>query len=178
MNAKIAMVSEGDALTENSSVLVRSNRPGWITLAVRPALESKEEIAQCFRPHLESLPEGLAEALLLALDELVGNAMEHGCRLEPDRCIDVSLIRTDRMILLFVRDDGAGFSIGNLGHAAVNNPPDNPLRHTELRSQMGLRPGGFGIMLAQQVADELIYNQYGNAVMLIKYLDGQTILLP
>ncbi len=172
------MVSAGDAFSENSPVQVKSNRPGWISLAVRPALESKEQITQCFRPHLDELPEGLAEALLLALDELVGNAMEHGCRLEPDRCVDVSLIRTSRMILLFVRDDGAGFSIANLGHAAVNNPPDDPLRHTELRSQMGLRPGGFGIMLAQQVADELVYNQYGNAVMLIKYLDGQTAPAP
>ncbi len=172
------MVSAGDTFSENSSVQVKSNRPGWISLAVRPALESKEQIAQCFRPHLDELTEGLAEALLLALDELVGNAMEHGCRLEPDRCVDVSLIRTNRMILLFVRDDGAGFSIGNLGHAAVNNPPDNPLRHTELRSQLGLRPGGFGIMLAKQVADELIYNQFGNAVMLIKYLDSQTSSSP
>lgn len=171
-------MSEGETFSDISSVKVISNRPGWITLAVRPALESKEQIAQCFRPHLENMPEGLADALLLGLDELVGNAMEHGARLDPDRCIDVSLIRTDRMILLFVRDDGAGFSIGNLGHAAVNNPPDNPLRHTELRSQMGLRPGGFGIMLAKQVADELIYNQYGNAVILIKYLDGQSAQSP
>lgn len=169
---------EGEAFSDIPSVRVIANRPGWITLAVRPALESKEQIAQSFRPHLENLPEGLAETLLLALDELVGNAMEHGARLEPDRCIDVSLIRTERMILLFVRDDGAGFSIGNLGHAAVNNPPDNPLRHTELRSQLGLRPGGFGIMLAKQVADELIYNQYGNAVILIKYLDSPTTQSP
>ncbi|MBV8864393.1 MAG: ATP-binding protein [Acidobacteriaceae bacterium] len=172
------MVSAGDGFSEIPHVQVKSNRPGWISLVVRPALESKEQIRQSFRPHLDELPEGLAETLLLALDELVGNAIEHGCRLEPDRSVDVSLIRTSRMILLFVRDDGAGFSIRNLAHAAVNNPPDNPLRHTELRSQMGLRPGGFGIMLAQQVADELIYNQNGNAVMLIKYLDGQPTRSP
>ena len=166
------MVSAGDRFPENSRIQVKSNRPGWISLVVHPALESKEQITKCFRPHLNELPEGLAEALLLALDELVGNAMEHGCRLESERCVDVSLVRTSRMLLLYVRDDGAGFSINHLEHAAVSNPPDNPLRHTELRSKMGLRPGGFGIMLAQQVADELIYNEYGNAVMLIKYLDG------
>jgi anti-sigma regulatory factor (Ser/Thr protein kinase) len=143
---------------------------------VSPALESKEQISQCFRSQLDELPEGLAEGLLLATDELVGNAMEHGCRLEPDHCIDVSLIRTNRVILIYVRDDGAGFSIGDIGHAAVSNPPDNPLLHTELRSQMGMRPGGFGIMLARQVADELIYNEYGNAVMLIKYLDAPAVV--
>lgn len=164
------MVSASDSFRENVHVQVKSNRPGWITLAVSPALESKDEVTQCFRPHLEHLPEGLADALLLALDELVANAMEHGCGLEPTRCVNVSLIRTERMILLYVHDDGNGFSIGSLGHAAVNNPPDNPIRHTELRSEMGLRPGGFGIMLAKKVADELEYNQHGNSVVLIKYL--------
>ncbi len=165
-------MSDKDTSPAKTPVQVKSNRPGWISLAVSPTLESKEQISQCFRPHLDELPEGVAEALLLATDELVGNAMEHGCRLEPDHCIDVALIRTNRVILIFVRDDGAGFSMGDIGHAAVNNPPGSPLLHTELRSQMGMRPGGFGIMLAKQVADELIYNQSGNAVMLIKYLEA------
>jgi anti-sigma regulatory factor (Ser/Thr protein kinase) len=165
------MVSAQESLRISRHIQVKSNRPGWITLAASPALESKHQITACFRPHLSGLPEELAEGLLLAVDELVSNAMEHGCGLEPDGVVDISLIRTNRMILIHVRDDGAGFSIGNAGHAAVNNPPDNPLQHTQLRSEMGLRPGGFGIMLAKKVADELIYNQYGNAVLLIKYLD-------
>jgi anti-sigma regulatory factor (Ser/Thr protein kinase) len=165
-------VSAKDTSPSKAPVRVKSNRPGWVSLAVSPTLESKEQISNCFRRHLDELPEGLAESLLLAADELVANAMEHGCRLEPDHCIDVSLIRTNRVILIYVRDDGSGFSIGDIDHAAVNNPPDDPLHHTELRSQMGMRPGGFGIMLARQVADELIYNECGNAVMLIKYLDA------
>jgi len=164
-------VAADDCFPGSAHIQVRSNRPGWVSLIVSPALESKEQVSRCFRPHLTDLPDDLAEGLLLATDELVGNAMEHGCHHEPDHCIDVTLIRTMRMIMIFVRDDGAGFSIGDIGHAAVNNPPDNPLQHTELRSQMGLRPGGFGIMLARQVGDELIYNESGNAVMLIKYLD-------
>lgn len=165
------MVSAQDSSSENAQFQVRSNRPGWVSLVIPPTLESKEVVSQCFLPHLAGLPEGLAESLLLATDELLGNAIEHGCRLELGHNIDVALIRTARMVLIFVRDDGSGFSIGDLGHAAVNNPPDNPLLHTQLRSQMGMRPGGFGIMLAKQVADELIYNEFGNAVMLIKYLD-------
>jgi anti-sigma regulatory factor (Ser/Thr protein kinase) len=140
-------------------------------MTIPPTVESKDRVSQLFRSELSGLPEELAEALLLATDELIGNAMEHGCRLEPDRCIDVALIRTARMLMIYVRDDGAGFSISDIEHAAVNNPPDNPLLHTELRSQLGMRPGGFGIMLARRVADDLIYNEQGNAVMLIKYLD-------
>jgi len=171
MSGKIRMVPARNTIRKRPHFLVKSNRPGWITLAVSPALESKDQITEPFRPHLDELNEDLVEGLLLAVDELVANAMEHGCGLEPDGCVDVSLIRTPHMILIYVRDDGKGFSMGTAGHAAVNNPPDNPLKHTELRSEMGLRPGGFGIMLAKKVADELIYNQHGNAVILVKYLD-------
>ena len=32
------------------------------------------------------------------------------------------------------------------------------------------RPGGFGMLIARQVADELVYNESGNEVLLIKHL--------
>jgi anti-sigma regulatory factor (Ser/Thr protein kinase) len=35
---------------------------------------------------------------------------------------------------------------------------------------MGLRPGGFGILVAKQLVDEMFYNEYGNEVLLIKHL--------
>jgi anti-sigma regulatory factor (Ser/Thr protein kinase) len=164
-------VSARNSIHNRPHLRVKSNRPGWVTLAVSPALESKDAITECFRPHLSGLPEDLVANLLLAIDELVANAMEHGCGLDPNRWVDVSLIRTERLIIMYVHDDGKGFSVGAAGHAAINNPPDNPLLHTELRSKLGLRPGGFGIMLAKKVADELIYNEHGNSVILLKYLD-------
>jgi anti-sigma regulatory factor (Ser/Thr protein kinase) len=48
---------------------------------------------------------------------------------------------------------------------------DDPVRHAEIRDKMGLRPGGFGILLAQKLVDQVIYGQDGNEVLLIKYLD-------
>lgn len=32
-------------------------------------------------------------------------------------------------------------------------------------------PGGFGILLAKKLVDELIYDEKGNDVLLVKYLD-------
>jgi anti-sigma regulatory factor (Ser/Thr protein kinase) len=32
-----------------------------------------------------------------------------------------------------------------------------------------MRPGGFGIMLTKQLVDEVIYNEIGNEVLLIKH---------
>jgi len=34
-----------------------------------------------------------------------------------------------------------------------------------------LRPGGFGMLLAKKLVDDLIYNEKGNEVVLVKYLD-------
>jgi len=58
----------------------------------------------------------------------------------------------------------------NFAHAAVNNSAGDPLRHLKHRSKLGMRPGGFGIMLVKQVADDLIYNEQGNEVVFVKYL--------
>jgi anti-sigma regulatory factor (Ser/Thr protein kinase) len=39
----------------------------------------------------------------------------------------------------------------------------------ERRSEMGLRPGGFGMLIVRQVVDEVVYNEHGNEVILIKH---------
>jgi anti-sigma regulatory factor (Ser/Thr protein kinase) len=36
---------------------------------------------------------------------------------------------------------------------------------------MGLRPGGFGLVLIHAIADELLYNEQQNEVVFVKYLD-------
>ena len=53
----------------------------------------------------------------------------------------------------------------------------SPIRRKTLRATLriakrkDLVQGGYGVMLAQKLVDELIYDQKGNDVMLIKYLD-------
>jgi anti-sigma regulatory factor (Ser/Thr protein kinase) len=39
------------------------------------------------------------------------------------------------------------------------------------RESRGLRPGGFGILMAKQLVDELLFNEQGNEAILVKYLD-------
>lgn len=163
MNAK-------EAFRGIPEIEVKSSLPRWICLRVAPELPLKEKVVGFFRSQWTNLSEDLCERLCLALDELLGNAMEHGCTREPIRGCELTYLRTGRMILLQIRDAGPGFSLNAMDHAAVNNPPEDPLRHAELRMQKGMRPGGFGIMLVKQIADELIYNETGNEVVLVKYL--------
>jgi anti-sigma regulatory factor (Ser/Thr protein kinase) len=110
------------------------------------------------------------EQLILAVDELLRNAIEHGCRDGDDCRVEFSFLRTSRMIQFHVVDAGPGFAMESVPHAAINNPPEEPLRHAHYRTAQGMRPGGFGIMLVKQIADELIYNEAGNEVVLVKYL--------
>ena len=35
---------------------------------------------------------------------------------------------------------------------------------------MGLRPGGFGLLLARKIVDEMMYSERGNEVLLIKHI--------
>ncbi len=55
--------------------------------------------------------------------------------------------------------------------AAVNYGPGQPIAHMKPREVKGLRPGGFGLLVAKAMVDELIYNEAQNEVVLIKYLD-------
>ena len=54
---------------------------------------------------------------------------------------------------------------------AVANPEHDPMGHVDARDKKGLRPGGFGILLSQTLADELLYNETQNEVVFVKYLD-------
>lgn len=75
------------------------------------------------------------------------------------------------MVKCRISDPGEGFTLDEIPHAAIANPADDPVRHVEFRNAQGMRPGGFGVLLAQRLVDQLIYNQQGNEVVLIKYLD-------
>ncbi len=44
-----------------------------------------------------------------------------------------------------------------------------PLAHQQRREELGMRPGGFGILVATRIVDELLYSERGNEVLLIKH---------
>ncbi len=160
-----------ETFAHDPDIEVVSALPGWIHLQISTSIKLIEKISHFVRAQLSDLPDHVCEELGLAVDELITNSMEHGCRLDAKCVVDFKIIRTSRMILFQLKDGGVGFSVDSMAHAAVNNPPEDPLKHTQHRDEMGLRPGGFGILLIRKIADELIYSELGNEVMLVKYLD-------
>jgi len=103
-----------------------------------------------------------------AVMEMGGNAIEWGHRKNADLVLRITYRIDPKAITLIIQDQGPGFNPGNLPHAASD---EDPIGHIELRNELGLREGGFGIMLARGLVDEFKYNQRGNEVTLIKRLD-------
>ena len=160
------------AFKGNTEVEVQSSAPGWVHLLITPALGLREKFSVYLRSALADLPVKDCEEVSMAVDELLSNSIEHGCQENQNCRIDFRFIRTSGMLMFQIKDTGQGFSVDEISHAAVNNPPEEPLRHNQLRTELGMRPGGFGILLVKKIADELVYNEQGNEVILVKYLNG------
>jgi DNA-binding response OmpR family regulator len=152
---------------------VISDRPDWIELRVPCDLNAVEPI-QRFLSHLhEHISKETREAVGAVFRELLNNAIEHGGKCDPSKRVEIKYIHLKRAILYSIKDPGEGFNIEDIEHAAFANPPGEPTRHMERRQELGLRPGGFGIMLASQVIDELVYNEKHNELIFVKYIDGE-----
>jgi len=117
------------------------------------------------------LPEDTRQEIMQAFREILLNAMEHGAAFNPEQVVEVTGVRTGRAIVFYVRDPGAGFRRESLTPPAIANPAVDPAAHIEQREAEGLRPGGYGLLLAAGTVDELIYSEIGNEVLLIKYVD-------
>ena len=147
-----------------------SARPDWITLDVRCKLDAVERMTHFLREMETGFTAQAREDVAAAFRELLLNAVEHGGGSDPGKRVHVSLVRTPRSLIVRIHDPGKGFSMDVLPHAAISNPDDEPIRHVEVRTQRGQRPGGFGILMTRNLVDELVYNQRGNEVLFVKYL--------
>jgi len=152
------------------SIQVNSATHEWLRIIARCEVSTADRVVQ-FMNEVSDLEEEERESMGFALKEILMNAMEYGGRFNRERCVEVSYVRGKRMLLYRIRDPGDGFSLEELTHAAISNPPEEPVRHLEIRDAMGIRPGGFGVMLTRKLVDDLIYSEQGNDVLLIKYLD-------
>jgi anti-sigma regulatory factor (Ser/Thr protein kinase) len=146
-----------------------SATPNWTRFSVRCDVLTANRLLQFYR-EASQLPDAETEEVATAFREILLNAMEHGGHFDPSQFVEVSYVRTQHAVICKVKDPGEGFALDELKHAAVSNPPEDPFRHVAQRDAMGMRPGGFGILMAKRLVDELLFNEKGNEVLLIKYL--------
>ena len=97
--------------------------------------------------------------------EMGQNAIEWGNRHRSEQLVDITYrIHADRVEIV-IRDQGSGFDKAKLAHAAS---ADNPIAHMGVREKLGLREGGFGLLITNGMVDEMRHNETGNEVTLIK----------
>lgn len=111
------------------------------------------------------LTERHVKDLKQAVMEMGSNAIEWGHRKNADLPLRITYRIDPDAITLIIRDQGPGFNPNQIPHAAHD---DDPISHLDVRNELGIREGGFGIMLAKGLVDEFKYNEKGNEVTLVK----------
>lgn len=161
--------ADGDSRVERKMAFVLDNNVGQIRNLIETLDANLPEWAQS-----ESL------RISMALDEALSNAICHGnleidsnlkdvencsafenavnerldCEPFCDRRVRVQAAFSDDLIRIDINDDGPGFNPGTL--------PD-PTSPENIR-----KPSGRGLLLIRSFMDQVIHNQSGNAVTLIK----------
>ena len=171
--ANLAMQAASDSQWRDD-IHVLSAKPGWVSVRVNCRLITAERLLTFARELNVQLPEDTRQEVILALREILLNAMEHGAAFNPEQVVDVTGVRTGRSLVFHVHDPGAGFRPEAVTHAAIGHSPDAPVAHIAERQKEGMRAGGYGLLLARGTVDELIYSEIGNEVLLIKYLDSRS----
>lgn len=161
-----------DSPAWEESIEMLSGTDAWIRLSVRCDVSTANRLQQFVREFLD-LPEPDEDSVAIACREMLLNAMEHGGKFDPQRRIEIAYLRARHVVLIRIKDPGEGFSLKENLDTAANNPQDDPLRHQKHREARGIRPGGYGILLAKNLVDELFYGEKGNDVLLIKYINHE-----
>ncbi len=115
------------------------------------------------------LTERQIKDLKQAVMEMGSNAIEWGHKKNADLTLQIMYRIDPGSVRLVIRDQGPGFDPRDIPHAAQ---PDDPIAHLDVRNNLGIREGGFGIMLARGLVDHFQYNDKGNEVTLVKYFEA------
>jgi len=92
--------------------------------------------------------------LFIALDEAFVNAVKHGNKNDPTKLLRVTAELSPREACFTVEDEGEGFDVG-----AIPDPCD-PANL--------FKTSGRGVLLIQNIMDEVEYNAQGNRVKMVK----------
>ena len=115
--------------------------------------------------HHTPLTERQIKDLKQVVMEMGGNAIEWGNRKNADLLVRITYRIDPEKVTLIIRDQGPGFNPTVVPHAASD---EDPIGHLDIRNELGIREGGFGIMLARGLVDDFQYNDKGNEVTLVK----------
>lgn len=93
--------------------------------------------------------------IMMIIDEMIMNAIEHGNKRDPEKKVFISYIINSYKVEIIIRDEGEGFNVGEV---------------MATRDKVSLYDKrGRGIIIARSLVDRIEYNKLGNEVRLVKY---------
>lgn len=124
---------------------------------------SFEEMAKMHEKILEViLPKFDNKMLVMGIEEMVVNAIEHGNKFNINKKVTVEIILASHYILATVEDEGEGFD----WRKKISSPME----------LCGSKERGRGIPLAALCCDSIYYNLKGNKAYLFKKLTHRTLV--
>lgn len=94
--------------------------------------------------------------ILVAVTEAANNAMTHGCRMDANQLIELSLEGTEDRIIFVITDPGPGFDYESLPD------PTDPENLEKI--------GGRGIYLMKSLTDEVSFSDEGRKVTMVFFI--------
>jgi serine/threonine-protein kinase RsbW len=92
--------------------------------------------------------------LFVALDEAFVNAVKHGNKFDTSKSIRVAAEVSQKEARFTIEDEGDGFDVGN-----VSDPRD---------PENLFKTSGRGVLFIYNIMDEVIYNERGNRLTMVK----------
>src|SRR4051812_29768628 len=164
-------VKETAAVEPAPSIVVLSARAGWVELL----LPCTQEVADRIESYVANLETDLADdvraSVGLVFKELLLDAMGGEGRFDPYHRVRIACLRAKRMLMFRIADAGYGFRAGDVGVAHDADRPGQRQDYSapaDTTAAPTLRPG---LLLARELADELLVNERRDEVVFVKYLD-------
>jgi CheY-like chemotaxis protein len=151
------------------AIVVVSATPTWVEVLVPCARDASDRIQSYIRQLEVDLPREVRDRVGLVFRELLLDAMQWHGHLDPNCRVRIAYLRAQRMLLYRISDAGLGSGATDsartaAGRQVVGAGSTEPQAPAEGR----LRPGH---LLALAQADELLVNESGNEVVVVKYLE-------
>ncbi len=142
-------------------------RPDWVDITAPSRKESRDRLEHLFELLSgQNLPPDEMRDIRIALGEVVSNAIEWGNKHDLTKPVRVSYCLFPHEIVFKIEDLGVGFEPEEVPDPLET--PEAPLQVAQDRESSGKRPGGFGVAIARNVMDQIIYNRVGNSVVMSK----------
>ena len=140
---------------------------GEINFAIRRELSYLQQTNDMLSDLFQNTPltERQIKDLKQVVMEMGGNAIEWGHRKNAELTVRITYRIDHEKVTIIIKDQGPGFNPGQIPHAASDA---DPIGHLDIRNDLNIREGGFGIMLTKGLVDDFRYNEKGNEVTLIK----------